>query len=226
MTGSPVSEHAARPVAPPVRRSALEEEHARLGARWVADDTRWPADYGDPAAEAASAARAVGLAELGPLDALLVRGPGAAAAVGAAALDAGVWILGPDEALLLYRPGADAQQAVEAALAGADLSLVVMSSAWTALRLAGPGTPALLAELSPMPLGRGELADGAIAQGPLVNVRAIVRRHDAAIGPGYTILVAREDAHFAWHAITELGEGHGLRPVGPASVARAPGGRA
>lgn len=225
MSGLPVAEHAARRVAPPVRRSALEAEHARLGARWVGDDTRWPTDYGDPAAEAASAARAIGLAELGPLDALLVRGPGAAAAVGAAALDAGVWVLGPDEVLLLYRPAADAPRAIEAMLVGTDVSLVEMSSAWTALRLAGPGTPALLAELSPMPLGPDELADGAIAQGPLVGVRAMVRRHDAAIGPGYTVLVAREDAHSAWHAISELGEGHGLRPVAPAVVARAPGGR-
>jgi sarcosine oxidase gamma subunit len=100
-----------------------------------------------------------------------------------------------------------------------------MSSASTVLRLAGPGAPALLAELSPMPLGPDELADGAIAQGPLVNVRAVVRRHDAATGPGYTMLVAREDAHYAWHAIAELGEGHGLAFVGPAAVARAPGDR-
>ena len=215
----------APPAAPPVRRSALEAEHARLGARWVADDARWPADYGDPTAEAATAARAVGLAELGPLDALLVRGPKAAAAVGAADLDAGVWVLGPDEVLLLYRPAGDAQRTIEEALAGADVSLVEMSSAWTALRLAGPGAPALLTELSPMPLGPGDLPDGAIAQGPLVNVRAIVRRHDAAFGPGYTILAAREDAHYAWHAIAALGEGHGLAFVGPAAVARAPGDR-
>ena len=225
MSGSPVAQRGALPVAPPVRRSALEAEHARLGARWVADDARWPADYGDPAAEAAAAARTVGLAELGPLDTLLVRGPGAAVAIRAASLDAGVWVLGPDEVLLLYRPAGDAQRSIEDALAGADVSLVDMSSAWTVLRLAGPGAPALLAELSPMPLGPDELADGAIAQGPLVNVRAVVRRHDAATGPGYTILVAREDAHYSWHTIFELGEGHGLRPVGPAAVPRAPGGR-
>ena len=215
----------APPAAPPVRRSALEAEHARLGARWVADDARWPADYGDPAAEAAAAVRTVGLAELGPLDVLLVRGPKAAAAVGAADLDAGVWVLGRDEVLLLYRPAGEAQRSSEEALVGADVSLVEMSSASTVLRLAGPGAPALLAELSPMPLGPDELADGAIAQGPLVNVRAVVRRHDAATGPGYTMLVAREDAHYAWHAIAELGEGHGLAFVGPAAVARAPGDR-
>jgi glycine cleavage system aminomethyltransferase T len=72
-----------------------------------------------------------------------------------------------------------------------------------------------------MALDPAELADGSIAQGPLVNVRAIVRRHDAPVGPGYTILVAREDAHYAWHAIVELGEELGLRPAGAAAVARA-----
>lgn len=208
-------------VAPPVRRSAIEAEHARLGARWLSDDTRWPLDYGDPSAEAEAAARAIGLAEVGPLDKLLVRGPEAAATVGVVGLDAGVWVLDEDEVLLLHRPADGARERIAAALTGPDLSLVDLGSAWAVLRLAGPGAPALLAELSPMPLAPDELADGAIAQGSLVNVRAIVRRHDAPIGPGYTILVAREDAAYAWHAITELGEGHGLRPVGPAAVARA-----
>jgi len=225
VSGSPATPHATPQAAPPVRRSALETEHARLGARWVAAEVRWPADYGDPAAEADAAGRAVGLAELGPLDTLAVRGPAAEAAAGAAGLDAGVWVLGPDEVLLIYRPADVARRAIEQALAGADVSVIDMSSAWTVLRLAGPGAPALLAELSPMPLGPDELADGAIAQGPLVNVRTIVRRHDAAVGPGYSILVAREDAHYAWHAMSELGEGHAVRPVGPAAVARAPGDR-
>jgi heterotetrameric sarcosine oxidase gamma subunit len=203
----------------PIRRSALEAEHERLGARWTSDEARFPTDYGDPGGEAESAARAIGLAEIGPLDALLVRGPGAAASVEAAGVDAGVWVLGPDEVLLLFRPAAGAADRLRSALGGADVA--DLSSAWTVLRLAGPGAPTLLAELSPMALDPAELADGSIAQGPLVNVRAIVRRHDAPVGPGYTILVAREDAHYAWHAIVELGEELGLRPAGAAAVARA-----
>jgi heterotetrameric sarcosine oxidase gamma subunit len=205
----------------PIRRSSLEAEHERLGARWTSDEARFPTDYGDPGGEAATAAGAIGLAEIGPLDALLVRGPGAAASVEAAGVDAGVWVLGPDEVLLLFRPAAGAADRLRSALGGADVALADLSSAWTVLRLAGPGAPTLLAELSPMALDPAELADGSIAQGPLVNVRAIVRRHDAPVGPGYTILVAREDAHYAWHAIVELGEELGLRPAGAAAVARA-----
>ena len=212
--------------APAIRRSALENEHARLGARWVSEDARWPADYGHPAGEADAAASAAGLAELGPLDKLLVRGPEAAASVAVVGLDAGVWVLGPDEVLLLFRPEDNAAARIAEALASVDVSLVDVGSAWSVLRLAGPAAPALLTELSPMPLAPRELDDGAVAHGPLVNVRAVVRRNDAAVGPGYTILVAREDAAYVWHAITELGEGHGLRAVGPGAVARSAGGAA
>jgi heterotetrameric sarcosine oxidase gamma subunit len=125
--------------------------------------------------------------------------------------------------LLIYGPGDGVREGFAAALAGHDLSLVDVSSAWTILRLAGPGAPALLAELSTMALHPEELSDREIVQGPFVNVRAIVRRHDAQVGPGYTMLVPREVAAYAWRAITERGAEHGLRAVGPAAVDRTSG---
>jgi heterotetrameric sarcosine oxidase gamma subunit len=206
---------------PPVRRSALEAIHAAAGARWLSDTQRWPVDYGEPAAEGATAGQAAGLAEIGPLDKLLVRGPDAMTAVGAAAPDAGVWPLGPDEVLLLFAAAEGAADRILAALASADVSVVDVGSAWTVLRLAGPAAPALMTELAPVSVDPRTFAEGSIAQGSLVNVRAIVRRHDAAIGPGYTILVARDEAAYAWSAIVDLGRDHGLRVVGPAAVARA-----
>jgi hypothetical protein len=106
-------------VAPVVRRSALESAHAALGAAWVDETVRWPTGYGSPAAEAAAAAVGAGLAEIGPLEELLLRGPGARAAVEplvgqdpavgrllAADLrgeHGEAWTLGPDEVLLVAR---------------------------------------------------------------------------------------------------------------------------
>jgi heterotetrameric sarcosine oxidase gamma subunit len=202
----------------PIRRSALEAAHAAEGARWISVTARWPIDYGDRAAEAEAAARAAGLAEIGPVDKLVVHGLGAPALVRVAALGTGIWPIAPDEVLLLFRPGDGAAERVGQELGRGDGSVVDVGSAWTVLRLAGPAAPALMAELSPIDLDPRTFADGAIALGPLVNIRAIVRRHDAAFGPGYTILIARDEAAYAWHAIRELGAPHGLRVVGPAAV--------
>ena len=47
-------------------------------------------------------------------------------------------------------------------------------------------------------------------------------RQDAGAQPGYTMMIARDEAAYAWDAIRHIGAAHGLIPVGPAAVA--PGG--
>ena len=68
-----------------VRRSALEAKHLALAARWIGEDVTWPADYGplNLAGESKAVAAGAGLAEIGPFEEWLVRGPGAADAVAA-----------------------------------------------------------------------------------------------------------------------------------------------
>jgi heterotetrameric sarcosine oxidase gamma subunit len=202
-----------------VRRSALEVEHEVLGARWAAAATRFATDFGDPSAEADGAARGAGLAELGPLDKALVRGPDAADVVSGAALGTATWVLAPDEIILMARPDFDLI-AIAAARLAPDVSVVDVSSRWALLRLGGPLAAKIMTELTTLDLDPTRFADGRIAQGHMVNVPAIVRRHDAICGVAYSFLVHRDHAAYAWDAIARIGRAHGLRVVGSEALAR------
>ena len=227
-----------------VRRSALEAIHLALGARWVHEHVRWPSGYGavDPSAEAEAEAltAAAGLAEIGPLDEWLLRGPGALAAVARmtsggppptvgrvlAANGAGqpvaVWLIGPDEILLVAPVGGSALAALASELASEDLSVIEMTGARTTLRMAGSAAPAILAELCPADTTPARMAPADLFQAPLAGVRAFIARQDAGDQPGYTMMIARDEAAYVWDAIRHVGAAHGLTPVGPAAVA--PGG--
>lgn len=221
-----------------VRRSALEAAHLALGARWVAEHIHWPEGYGadDAAASMVAVAGGAGLAEIGPLDELLLRGPGALAA--AAGLATGgpaatigravaadlrgepgdAWLLGPDEVLLLAPIGGSALATLAGELASDDVSAIEMSGARTSLRLAGPAAPGILAELCPVDTTPVTMAPADLVQAPLAGVRAFIARQDAGSHPGYTIMVARDEAAYVWDAIRHVGARHGLTAVGPAAV--------
>ena len=220
---------------PVVRRSALEAAHMALGARWLADDVRWPDGYStsDAAADAAAVAAGAGLAEIGPFAELLLRGPGAlagtaslatggeaAAAIGRAlAADLGgeageAWLLGPDEVLLLGPVSGSWPATLASRLASDEVSAIEMTGARTALRLAGPSAAAILAELCPSDTTPETTDPGDLIQAPLAGVRAFIARQAA----GYTIMVARDEATYVWDALIHVGTAHGLTPVGPAAV--------
>lgn len=220
---------------PVVRRSALDARHEALGATFASDTKRWPTDYGDPAAERSAVERAAGLAELGPYGEVLLRGPGTAdltarltagavptqpavvrATLGGSA--GAAWCLGPDEVLLIGPAGAWTDE-LATHLGGADASAIEMTGARTALRLAGPAAPAIMAELCPADTTPETLVEGQLLQAPLAGPRAFIVRQDSAGGlPGYTFLVARDEAAYVWDATLAIGAGHGLVPVGPAAV--------
>ena len=221
---------------PPVRRSAIEAVHVTLGAAWLADDVRWPSGYGDATAEASVVASAAGLAELGPYEELLLRGPAATevagrlVAEGTAAPDrpavvpvqlGGVtgtaWFLGPDEVLLVgLLTGWSADLAVR--VAGLDVSAIEMTGARATLRLVGPVAPAILAELCPADTTPASLPEGALIQAPLAGPRAFLTRRDHAALPGYTWMLARDEARYVWEAVLRVGKHHGLVAVGPPAV--------
>lgn len=221
-----------------VRRSALDARHVALGATFVSDADRWPTHYGDVAAERAAAAAAAGLAEVGPYGEVLLRGPGAADL--AARLVAGAvptrpavvratlggtqgaaWILAPDEILLVGPAGPWTHELADH-LGAADVSAIDMTGARTALRLAGPAAPAIMAELCTVDTTPAVLPEGELLQAPFGGPRAFIVRQDAQDGlPGYTFLVARDEALYVWDATLAIGAGHGLVPVGPAAVTAA-----
>lgn len=221
---------------PAVRRSAIESAHEALGARWISDSIRWPDGYAsDGRAEAAAVEAGAGLAEVGPFAEWLLRGPGSIAAVSelAAGLDATgrivdlgpsdafatAWVLGPDE-VLLVGPIEDGSLATTAgALASEDVSVIEMTGARTALRLAGPAAPAILAELCAADTTPATMAPGALLQASMGGVRAFIARADVGAFPGYTIMTARDEALYVWDALVTIGAAHGLTPVGPAAVA-------
>jgi heterotetrameric sarcosine oxidase gamma subunit len=207
--------------APAVRRGAL-------------DNARQSETLGAPPA--------VGLSEIGPSGKLLVLGPEAGLAVGRLlAVDIGpkmvhagaaegvaveAWLLAPDEALLLIE--VDAGDGHEARmldlvnrLSSDDVTVIDVSSGWTVLRIAGAGSPAILAELLTVDVDPRTLTANRLVQGPLAGVRAIVARQDTPSEVGYSILVARDHALYVWEALLEIGRPHGLGPASPASTATA-----
>jgi sarcosine oxidase subunit gamma len=198
---------------------------------------------GAPGAVTSAVTTSVRLAEIGPFEEWLLRGPGALDAVAAlagadpAAIRPGrvvaiasataseAWILGPDEVLLLgpaesARSAGSARSAPRAPLAGsADVSIIAMTGARTTVRLVGPSAPAVLSELCPADTRPTTLAPDDVVQAPLASVRAFITRRDTAGEPGYTIMIARDEAAYAWDSIVHVGTGHGLAIVGPAAVA-------
>jgi aminomethyltransferase len=217
---------------PPIRRSPLESVHASLGATWVDDAARWPESYGDPGAEARAAADGAGLADLGPVDKIIVQGartrealvgagitlrPGSVV-TGEAGMEA--WCLADDEVLLLM-PASLGPSMYELAirLRTAGATVVDLGSGLAVLRLVGPVSGAILAEACPVDLSSRALHDGDIVQASVAGVRVITARQDQGDVHGYTLLVGRDHAEYLWGALLGLGAGHGLVPVG-GNVAR------
>lgn len=223
---------------PVIRRSALEAIHAALDARWIAEAIRWPEGYGsrDAATDVAAVAAGAGVAEIGPLDEVLLRGPGAIATagrfVGNRPLIAGTavsvelhggpctaWVLGPDEVLLLALGDASGLEMLVANADSVDVSAIEMTGTRTSLRLTGPAAPDILAELCQADTTPSTMAPATLIQSSLAGVRAFICREDVADHAGYTIMVARDEAEHVWDAIWRIGAAHGLSAVGPAAVA-------
>lgn len=220
-----------------VRRSALEADHLALGAQWHSGEVHWPEAYAaaDATADAKAVGGGAGLAEVGPFEELLLRGPGAVAAAGGVTAGGGAevgrltalnlpgtsgaaWFLGPDEVLLVGSMGAFRLDRLAHDLSSEDVSAIEMSGARTSLRLVGPAAPAILAELCAADTTPAAMAPTCVVQAPLAGVRAFIARVDTGAHPGYSVMIARDEASFVWQTIVRIGSPHGLTPVGPAAV--------
>lgn len=219
----------------PVRRSPLEAVHAALGAVWVADDVRWPQAYGNVAAERATVKDHAGIADIGPIDVIVVRGqqtPVALDAVGVSSAsrsvvagddDVEAWCLGEDEAVVLQTGSAapTGTAVLVDKLRGTGATVTDQSSGISVLRLVGPAAPAVLAEACAVDLSPRALAAGAVVQVPMAGIRVSVARQDRADIPGYTLLVMRDQVEYLWDSLIGLGEAHAIAPVGPAEASAA-----
>jgi heterotetrameric sarcosine oxidase gamma subunit len=224
----------ASPSPTPTRRSALAAVHQALATRGAAGAT-WPISYGDIEAERRTVSETVGLAEPGLYDKWLVRGRDALAACRSIGLEGqpghvtpappggiNVWAIADDEVwLIAYAPipGGPVLPAVDFGPLADDLRsagafVTDVSSGWTVLRLAGPGVRDLLEELVAEDLAPSLVPDHAILQVPLGGSRVILCRRDFEAIPGFTLLVARDEAEHLWNVFAHVGKAHGIRPVG------------
>ncbi len=217
----------------PIRRSPLAAVHERLGARWVAERSHWPASYGSPEGEGETVRAAAGLADVGPLVKLSVSGPDIRVSLGRiglggevggitagtlAGVSVGAWHIAPDEALIVYEPTDPADPAAATAgiapLRSAGFVPVEQSSGIAALVLVGPAAREVLRDVFPIDVHPRALADRYLASGPVAGIRTVVGRVDRDALPSFTLLVARDLAVALWEALLEAGGGHGLRCVG------------
>jgi heterotetrameric sarcosine oxidase gamma subunit len=221
---------------PAIRRSPLELDHARLGARWTSPETLWPIDYGDGPRELQAAIANAGLAEIGPVAKVEVRGiaagrliedAGGSMRTGAVAgrTDKGereVWGVAPDHALVMYAKPEELMRAAPAGPGRPGVAVIDVSSAFTLLRLVGPNARLVLAELCPLDLDPAVFTDRRLALTPVANVRVALARFDWRGVPSYTIAVARDYARYLWNALVQAGRPHGLGAVGAGSIGEVP----
>jgi len=192
--------------------------------------------YGDPDGERATIATSIGLGEPGLFDKLRVCGPGALAEARVAGLRAergriapaddiagvNVWAIADDELLLLVfapPPGSPIEQVVSlpaltASLAGEGVAVTDVSSGWSVLRLVGPRVRSLLEELVVSDLSTDAVEDLEILQVTIANCRVLLARRDHGVLPGFTLLVARDEAEHLWDVLVERGAADDLKPVG------------
>jgi heterotetrameric sarcosine oxidase gamma subunit len=218
--------------AQPVRLTALHRQHLALNASMV-ERSGWlvPASYGDPDGEMAAIHEQAGLLDIGESGKIDVKGrdlddvlaelaPESRIEVGHSAPSGGITFLRltMDQALLLAPPE-DRQGVLErvqsAAAAHACANAVDITGALCGLRLLGPEAPLVLEHLCALDLAPDRFADGAVTQGAVAAIHAIIMRRDAAGGGrrrlhGYDLYVDRDLGAYLWGVILE----NGVRPVG------------
>ena len=219
----------------PVRLTALYHEHVAAGAALVERDG-WllPRSYGNPTVEQRALREAVGLLDISESGKVDLKSDDLDAALGAAftglgrvdvgrAVPAGergttrVCRLTEGQALLVTAPDA-LQNTLDAlgkvASAQTCTHLTDLTSALCGLRLVGPRAPAVLERLSWLDLAPDRFADGALAQGSVARIHALIARRDTAGLTGYDLYMDRDLGTYLWDVLLEQGAPLGLKPVG------------
>jgi aminomethyltransferase len=219
----------------PVRLTALYHEHVAAGAALVERDG-WllPRSYGNPTAEQIAVREAVGVLDISESGKVDLKSDALDAALGAAFTGLGrveVGRAGPagergttricrlteGQALLVTAP--DALQGTLDALgkvASAQTCTHVtdLTSALCGLRLLGPKAPVVLERLSWLDLAPDRFTDGALAQGSVARIHALIVRRDTTGLTGYDLYVDRDLGAYLWDVLLEQGAPLGLKPVG------------
>jgi len=223
-----------------VRRTAMYDAHAALGARFT-EFGGWdmPVRYGSIIDEHNAVRNAAGLFDLSHMGELRVSGPGAAAGLAGALVNepgrlavgrAGYSLLctpagGVIDDLIVYRlahevflvvPNASNREVVAAGLqerlAGHDAVFEDETPATSLVAIQGPSATGILASLTDLdPAG---LRNYAAAASTVAGVSALIARTGYTGEDGFELFVAWDDGPAVWAALLEAGTPRGLRPCG------------
>ena len=228
----------------PIRRTAMHEQHERLGARWVdMGDWKRPFAYGDVNDEVRAVREAAGIIDVSTLGKLDVQGADAGAFLDwlhpnrfsdlrpgrvryrAMLDDAGIVLddgtvarLGDERFFVSTTTGNI--EAVEQWLGwwladGArDVSVTNVTSEFAAVNLAGPRARDILANVTDLDISREAMPYLAAAQGQVAGVPAIILRIGFVGELGFEIHVPADNGAHVWDALVAAGAEHGLRPFG------------
>jgi sarcosine oxidase subunit alpha len=228
----------------PVRRTAMHERHASLGARWVdMGDWKRPFAYGEVADEVRAVRQAAGIIDVSTLGKLELMGPDSGPfldwlhpnrfsdlRVGrvryrAMLDDAGIVLddgtvarLGDERFFVSTTTGnVDAvDQWLRWWLAGSDRDVAVanVTSHYAAVNLAGPRARDILVRLTDVDVSREAFPYLTAREGTVAGVPAIVLRLGFVGEVGFEIHVPADHGAHLWDALMDAGRDAGLRPFG------------
>lgn len=217
----------------PVRLTPLYHEHLALGATMTERDG-WllSQSYGDRSRELATLHDAAGLLDRSEQTKIDLKGDGIdallravfpameSAEVGRSATGvdgALVYRLTDEEALVITSPDVGVRTLHTLSSAAGEhrcVHVVDLTGSLCGLHLLGPQAPAVLQRVSALDLAPDRFAAGAVVQGAVAKVHAVVARRDTAELIGYDLYVDRDLGAYLWDTLLEIGAPLALRPVG------------
>ena len=184
-----------------MKRTAIYHSHRALGARMTSvSDWELPDEFSSAQDEAAQVRSAAGLADVSHLAKLDWKGND-----GFPTSQGTVWPLARGHALVTRDP----------ALKSTECGHVTdVTSAYSALLLAGPFGRDILRKLTSLNVSSEALPDLAAAQASVAHVHTIVLRRDVASLPAFLLLTERPFGEYFWDAVLHAGHEFGIVPFG------------
>jgi sarcosine oxidase, subunit alpha len=218
----------------PYRLTPIHEWHQRHGAH-MAEISGWNRvlNYGDLNSEVSAINTAVGLCDASPLSKVDVQGKHSeqmlarfmkVPEIGECA-SAGLSHRGEPPAYVARltrdrfiffgeaeQGGWVYERLKDAASGYACVHVTDLTSAYTALHLAGPSSTKLLKKLGPARID--SLKDNRCLQSPLARVVTFLIRRDVRDIPAWLLLFSRDYGEYVWECILSAGHEFGIRPFG------------
>lgn len=129
--------------------------------------------------------------------------------------------LAHDEAMIVTEPNR-ASAVVDTLELGSDecAHVVDVTSGLAGIRIVGPSAHLLLEAVTELDSSDEALPNLSCAQGAVLEIHGILLRLDLGGLPAYEIYIGREFGEYAWDALLEAGEEHGVVPVGVEAMER------